>query len=151
MNLVFFKSFCNYPGILNRSLKFLSHPHGTHPDPLILQRLASLDTSRPVISTCRSPIIARVARNFLGILFVHLLHHTSTGGFLLWTSERRKCDTSRRLTTPIVSKSPPGNREEQHIQPIRDKEQVLKQILIIPRERGRNWRVEVRRRLVSWK
>jgi hypothetical protein len=56
---------------------------------------------------------------------VKLFHHANIGGYFLLTLESGRCNNSQLPITPRASHAAIGNRVEQHIQPIRNKEQVI--------------------------
>jgi hypothetical protein len=78
---------------------------------------ASVGTCHLLIWTYLPPTAEGVALDVIERWLAQLFYHTNTGGFLLWTLEIGKCDTSPSPVVPRASSTTIRDREERQIQP----------------------------------
>jgi hypothetical protein len=74
-------------------------------NPFLLIKVAGVDFSQLLISTCWSLKVADVAQDVIRRRLVQLFHITNTGRFLQLPLESRKCDIS---PLPIAPRATPS-------------------------------------------
>jgi hypothetical protein len=133
----------------------IQHSYTTHSERLpiyfftlwrLVLRLAAPQLAPAVLRLTQAALVAEVALDNTGWLVVQLLHHTNIDRFHISPAgEQRAMLTTLQYVTPRSSHTSPGDRTEQHIQPIRTKKYKqgkLKQIMIGQRARRINWRAD---------
>jgi hypothetical protein len=102
--------------------KFLSNPHQTLIIPLLLWKVASVDTGQLLVSTCRPLVAAVETPDALRGLIVQIFYYAIWGWFLLLPLACRIGNTSYYPIALKASHATVGYWREQHRQPIGNKE-----------------------------
>ncbi len=127
----------------------IQHSYTTHSERLpiyfftgwrLVLRLATPELALAVLRLALAALVAEVALDGSSWLVVQLLHHTNIGQISPDTSWRAESNANH---TSVCNS--PGDRTEQHIEPIgtkKYKQGKLKQIMIGQRARRINWRAD---------